>query len=74
MIQSRCPTCSKSFTIDSLDDLPSFPFCSDRCKLIDLGRWIDGVYAIPGPMVGNTSNSGRDKAENLVDNDTETSL
>jgi len=25
------------------------PFCSERCRLIDLGRWVDGSYAIPGP-------------------------
>lgn len=24
-----------------------FPFCSERCKLIDLGRWLDGVYQVP---------------------------
>jgi endogenous inhibitor of DNA gyrase (YacG/DUF329 family) len=24
-----------------------FPFCSERCKLIDLGRWLDGNYQIP---------------------------
>jgi len=47
MIAVRCPICSKSFTIARLDELPSFPFCSDRCKLVDLGRWIDGDYAIP---------------------------
>jgi endogenous inhibitor of DNA gyrase (YacG/DUF329 family) len=49
MIRGRCPICSKSFEIPTLDHLPSFPFCSDRCKLIDLGRWIGGAYAIPGP-------------------------
>ncbi|QEH36654.1 DNA gyrase inhibitor YacG [Aquisphaera giovannonii] len=48
MIKGRCPTCSKTFEADSLDALPSFPFCSSRCRLIDLGRWIDGVHAIPG--------------------------
>jgi len=48
MIRGKCPTCSKRFEIAKLDDLPSFPFCSDRCRLIDLGRWIDGDYAIPG--------------------------
>ncbi len=42
MIRGRCPTCSKEFAIEALDDLPSFPFCSDRCRLVDLGRWIDG--------------------------------
>ncbi len=51
MIRGRCPICSKTFqSRQDLDaDLPSFPFCSDRCKLVDLGRWIDGAYAIPGP-------------------------
>jgi endogenous inhibitor of DNA gyrase (YacG/DUF329 family) len=47
MIRGRCPICSRPIAIASMDDLPSFPFCSDRCKLIDLGRWIDGAYAIP---------------------------
>ena len=47
MIRGRCPICGKAFEIGKLDDLPSFPFCSDRCKLVDLGRWIDGDYAIP---------------------------
>jgi endogenous inhibitor of DNA gyrase (YacG/DUF329 family) len=47
MIRGRCPICGKGFEIDQLADLPSFPFCSDRCKLVDLGRWIDGAYTIP---------------------------
>lgn len=49
MIRGRCPICGKTFEAESLERLPGFPFCSDRCKLIDLGRWIDGAYAIPGP-------------------------
>jgi uncharacterized protein len=49
MIKGRCPICSKPFQIAKLDDLPSFPFCSDRCRLLDLGRWVDGAYVIPGP-------------------------
>ncbi len=47
MIRVKCPICSKSFEIAKLDDLPSFPFCTDRCRILDLGRWIDGAYAIP---------------------------
>jgi uncharacterized protein len=47
MIRGRCPICSKSFQIATVDDLPSFPFCSERCRLVDLGRWIDGRYAVP---------------------------
>ncbi len=49
MIRGKCPICSQSFEIETLGDLPSFPFCSERCRLVDLGRWIDGDYAIPGP-------------------------
>ena len=48
MIKGRCPICEKPYEIAKLGDLPTFPFCNDRCKLIDLGRWIDGAYAIPG--------------------------
>jgi uncharacterized protein len=50
MIQARCPNCSKSYAISAIAELKSFPFCSERCRLIDLGRWADGRYAIPeGP-------------------------
>jgi len=48
MIQGRCPTCSGRYQIKAIDDLPAFPFCSKRCRLIDLGRWIDGRYVVPG--------------------------
>jgi len=31
----------------SLAEWPSFPFCSARCKTIDLGRWLGETYRIP---------------------------
>jgi len=41
----QCPICRKE-----VDFSGSFaPFCSERCKLIDLGDWASGKYAIPGP-------------------------
>jgi hypothetical protein len=40
-----CPTC-KQLTEYSLDN-PYRPFCSKRCKLIDLGLWASEQYAIP---------------------------
>ena len=44
-----CPTCKKSIAdAGPGEDLPKhFPFCCERCKLIDLGRWLDGKYQIP---------------------------
>lgn len=44
----KCPTCKKKVD-DATAGKPggTFPFCSERCKLIDLGRWLDGAYQIP---------------------------
>jgi endogenous inhibitor of DNA gyrase (YacG/DUF329 family) len=28
---------------------PSVPFCSPRCKAVDLGKWFTGAYRVPGP-------------------------
>ena len=44
----RCPIC-KSPVDESTIGRPgsTFPFCTDRCKTIDLGRWLDGAYQIP---------------------------
>ena len=49
MIRGKCPLCGKTYEVVSLDALPSFPFCTPRCRLIDLGRWIDGAYVLPEP-------------------------
>jgi endogenous inhibitor of DNA gyrase (YacG/DUF329 family) len=62
MIRGRCLICSRRFEIAKIDDLPSFPFCSERCRLIDLGRWIEGVYKIPGPPP--TSEPDEDEQQN----------
>lgn len=29
---------------------PDFPFCSDRCRVIDLGKWASGTYVISSPL------------------------
>lgn len=41
---SPCPTCKKK-AVKKGDKF--FPFCSERCKLVDLGSWLDGRYVIP---------------------------
>lgn len=45
----RCPICKKPVNDPpgGGPTPPHFPFCSDRCKLIDLGRWLDGRYQVP---------------------------
>ena len=43
----RCPTCRSLVTKDD----EYFPFCSDRCRLIDLGKWASGEYRISSPIL-----------------------
>lgn len=38
----KCPECGRP------SDRASFPFCSPRCKAVDLNRWLSGAYVIPG--------------------------
>jgi hypothetical protein len=44
----NCPICKKQVE-EPAENQPRgfFPFCSERCKLIDLGRWLDGKYQVP---------------------------
>ena len=42
----RCPTCRKIV----LASEPEFPFCSERCRVIDLGKWASGAYVISTPV------------------------
>lgn len=44
-----CPTCKT--LIEYSDKYPERPFCSERCKLIDLGEWADENHKIPGSSV-----------------------
>ncbi|MBN1344680.1 MAG: DNA gyrase inhibitor YacG [Phycisphaerae bacterium] len=50
MGSSRCPTCGKPVAKSGPDRPKSYPFCSDRCKLVDLGKWFDEEYRIPAPI------------------------
>lgn len=52
MIRVRCPVCDRAMEGEGTTDLPFLPFCSERCKLIDLGRWLDGRYGIPANASG----------------------
>jgi endogenous inhibitor of DNA gyrase (YacG/DUF329 family) len=47
MIKASCPICGRALEGRSLADFPQFPFCSPRCKSIDLGRWLGESYRIP---------------------------
>lgn len=46
-LEVRCPTCRKKVI---WEESPYSPFCSERCKLIDLGEWISEGYRISTPL------------------------
>ncbi len=43
----RCPSCGMLVRAGDED----FPFCSDRCRKIDLGKWASGAYKISSPVI-----------------------
>lgn len=45
-LKLRCPICKKEVRSNA----PDFPFCSDRCRIIDLGKWASGGYVISSPV------------------------
>ena len=46
MIRVRCPICDRLMAGQGPAEWPQFPFCSDRCRLIDLGRWLGEDYRV----------------------------
>jgi endogenous inhibitor of DNA gyrase (YacG/DUF329 family) len=79
-MKNRCPVCRK--VMDKAGRQNSreggfYPFCSNRCRMLDLGKWFDGDYRIPAEVrpeeaeniseettKGESAASEQDKAEN----------
>jgi endogenous inhibitor of DNA gyrase (YacG/DUF329 family) len=51
-VKWKCPICKQP--VEERD--PQFPFCSERCKLIDLGHWASGKYVVPAPLEPDPAN------------------
>jgi hypothetical protein len=45
-VKLQCPTCHRAIAWS--DEYPCRPFCSERCRLIDLGAWLSEQRAISG--------------------------
>jgi hypothetical protein len=58
-IKLRCPICKKTVKSTNAD----FPFCSPRCRTIDLGKWASGGYVVPS--------TASDEEELFLDRDDE---
>ena len=49
MNKVRCPICDRAMDGHGPKEWPDWPFCSKRCRLVDLGRWLGGAYSIETP-------------------------
>jgi endogenous inhibitor of DNA gyrase (YacG/DUF329 family) len=56
----RCPVCRRPFQSEQSE---SMPFCSHRCRQIDLGRWLDEGYSVPVEREREESGEGWDGEE-----------
>ncbi len=66
MKKRNCPICGKeTFFQQGCERNPFFPFCSQRCRMVDLGHWLDGAYRIPAeePPGEEDSESKEENAE-----------
>jgi endogenous inhibitor of DNA gyrase (YacG/DUF329 family) len=59
MMMARCPICDRAIEAERLREMPWRPFCSERCRTIDLGRWLGEQYRTPAV------DAGADPAEEL---------
>ena len=57
----RCPTCKQEV---SYQGNPFRPFCSERCKMIDLDNWLEGRYRVPDSPGDSEIRPGSDAEDN----------
>ncbi len=55
----HCPICKKLVRKEE----PDYPFCSERCRLIDLGKWASGGYVVSSPLRDADEQPGDSDAE-----------
>jgi endogenous inhibitor of DNA gyrase (YacG/DUF329 family) len=63
-MKHRCPICKKLLKVPpekQSEEVRFFPFCSERCKLIDLGAWLDDKYKIVPKLPDIPRNTSEDK-------------
>ena len=57
----RCPNCSKPMVMRYR------PFCSARCRDLDLGKWLDGSYAVPAVEIDDDDDPTREAESRDLD-------
>ena len=62
-ITAPCPRCGQPATLDASN--PWRPFCKERCKLIDFGKWASEAYAIPAESQNLDEDNADDETHKL---------
>jgi uncharacterized protein len=62
MNKVRCPICDKAMDAQGPKEWPDWPFCTKRCKMVDLGRWLGGNYRIETPVTEEDLNDLEESA------------
>ena len=62
LVRRKCPSCGRLAEVTAADYRP---FCSERCRSADLGKWLDGAYRISAPIAEEDLDQG------LVPDDTD---
>ncbi len=63
MARLKCPTCQRVVKYKDVAEVPDRPFCSERCRLIDLGKWFAEEYRISTPLEGPPEAAPKDDDE-----------
>jgi len=61
VLNVKCPKCKTSFEYYSS---ASRPFCSERCRMIDLGHWLEETYSVPAQ---NLTEEEQDRLMQILD-------
>ncbi|HLU48622.1 MAG TPA: DNA gyrase inhibitor YacG [Planctomycetota bacterium] len=64
-VEFRCPSCRRPVARDST----SFPFCSERCRNVDLCHWLEERYRVPGPSLEDMFEEERGGVPGASDDD-----
>ena len=68
-MRRTCTICKRTFVVEA--SLETLPFCSSRCKMVDLGSWLQGSYRIP---LQNEAYFSEEIPESALDNDLDEEL
>lgn len=62
--KAACPICRRKLPKGVATE--TYPFCTPRCKLVDLGNWLGNGYVIPGPSLDSIDEFDADALADLL--------